>query len=76
MAKRKLATNLLSKGVDSITGNSRVEKAVRHIAGKSKTVKGDDVKKFFNEFGERETFKYFGPARAKRAMKASKADKK
>jgi|TARA_R110000782_G_scaffold56354_1_gene118177 hypothetical protein len=73
---RKLATNLLSKGVDSITGNSRVEKAVRHIAGKGKTVKGDDVKKFFNEFGERETFKYFGPSRAKRAMKESKAAKK
>tara|TARA_R110002012_G_scaffold5996_6_gene27501 strand:+ start:502 stop:1239 length:738 start_codon:yes stop_codon:yes gene_type:complete len=74
--KKSLGLNLLSKGIDAITGNSRVEKAVRHIAGKGKTVKGDDVKKFFNEFGERETFKYFGPARAKRAMKASKADKK
>jgi hypothetical protein len=75
MARKKI-TNLIKKGKDAIVGDSAPAKQVRFLMDKGGSIKTEDVKKFYDKFGERETFKYFGPARAKRAMKASEQDKR
>ena len=76
MSRRRRATNLIKKGKDTITGNSAAAKQVRFLMDKGGRIKTEDVKKFYDKFGERETFKYFGPTRAKNAMKLSEQDKR
>lgn len=71
MAGRKKVMNLVEKLVDKADSLSKIERRAKAVVSSGRA-NSEEGAKFFQEFGERETFKYFGPQRAKAFMKKAR----
>lgn len=71
MAGRKKIMNLVGKLVDKAGPLSKIERRAKEVVSSGRA-NSEAGAKFFKEFGERETFKYFGPQRAKAFMKKAR----